>query len=124
MLKDSYLRLANFTAGQGSYHGKKSFDIFTHERSSVTTPFWADVLFAVRYYPHTDSKINMFRKTTKSISFPRPKHLLQAQAGGKNGGGTGKAWRWVAAAALLAFVARNASWLIDLIPRYKLVKVQ
>lgn len=27
-------------SGTGSYHGKKSFDTFTHERSSMTTPFW------------------------------------------------------------------------------------
>ena len=27
-------------SGMGSYHGKKSFDTFTHERSSMTTPFW------------------------------------------------------------------------------------
>lgn len=27
-------------SGMGSYHGKKSFDTFTHERSSLTTPFW------------------------------------------------------------------------------------
>jgi len=27
-------------SGVGSYHGKRSFDVFTHERSGVTTPFW------------------------------------------------------------------------------------
>jgi acyl-CoA reductase-like NAD-dependent aldehyde dehydrogenase len=27
-------------SGMGSYHGKKSFDTFTHERSSLTAPFW------------------------------------------------------------------------------------
>lgn len=27
-------------SGQGSYHGKRSFDVFTHERSSLSNPFW------------------------------------------------------------------------------------
>lgn len=27
-------------SGMGSYHGKKSFDTFTHERASLTVPFW------------------------------------------------------------------------------------
>lgn len=27
-------------SGMGSYHGRKSFDTFTHERASLKTPFW------------------------------------------------------------------------------------
>lgn len=26
--------------GQGSYHGKRSFDVFTHERAFLHIPFW------------------------------------------------------------------------------------
>jgi len=59
-------------SGQGNYHGKKSFDMFTHERSSLTNPFWADFLFNIRYYPYTDGKMSLYRKTIKSINFPRP----------------------------------------------------
>lgn len=27
-------------SGQGNYHGKRSFDVFTHERSSLSSPYW------------------------------------------------------------------------------------
>ena len=28
-------------SGQGNYHGKRSFDVFTHERSSLSSPYWS-----------------------------------------------------------------------------------
>ena len=37
-------------SGMSSYHGKESFDVFSHRRSVVTTPTWLDVPF--RYMPY------------------------------------------------------------------------
>ncbi len=37
-------------SGMGSYHGKLSFDAFSHRRSVVTTPIWVDIPF--RYMPY------------------------------------------------------------------------
>ena len=37
-------------SGMSSYHGKESFDVFSHYRSVVTTPTWLDVPF--RYMPY------------------------------------------------------------------------
>ena len=37
-------------SGMGSYHGKLSFDAFSHKRSVVTTPTWLDLPF--RYMPY------------------------------------------------------------------------
>lgn len=37
-------------SGMGSYHGKLSFDAFSHRRSVVTTPTWIDIPF--RYMPY------------------------------------------------------------------------
>ncbi len=37
-------------SGMSSYHGKKSFDAFTHYRSVVSTPAWPDLPF--RYMPY------------------------------------------------------------------------
>ena len=37
-------------SGMGSYHGKLSFDAFTHYRSVITTPTWIDLPF--RYMPY------------------------------------------------------------------------
>jgi aldehyde dehydrogenase (NAD+) len=37
-------------SGMSSYHGKASFDVFSHYRAVVTTPTWVDVPF--RYMPY------------------------------------------------------------------------
>ena len=37
-------------SGMGSYHGRCSFDVFSHRRSVVTTPTWIDLPF--RYMPY------------------------------------------------------------------------
>ena len=37
-------------SGMSSYHGKESFDVFSHRRAVVTTPTWLDVPF--RYMPY------------------------------------------------------------------------
>ncbi|KAI1341373.1 aldehyde dehydrogenase [Xylariaceae sp. FL0016] len=47
-------------SGQGAYHGKASFDCFTHRRTVVQTPGWMDKLMRVRYLPHSPSDFKMF----------------------------------------------------------------
>ena len=37
-------------SGMGRYHGKLSFDAFTHQRSIVKAPTWIDL--PVRYMPY------------------------------------------------------------------------
>ena len=37
-------------SGMSSYHGRESFDVFSHRRAVVTTPTWIDVPF--RYMPY------------------------------------------------------------------------
>ena len=37
-------------SGMSSYHGKNSFDVFSHQRAVVTTPTWLDLPF--RYMPY------------------------------------------------------------------------
>ena len=37
-------------SGMGHYHGRLSFDAFSHKRSVVTTPTWLDLPF--RYMPY------------------------------------------------------------------------
>lgn len=46
-------------SGLGSYHGKYSFNTFSHQKSVVKRSFWLDV--AVRYPPYLDH-IKIFRK--------------------------------------------------------------
>lgn len=46
-------------SGMGSYHGKKSFDTFTHYRSVLKKGFWLDI--PVRYRPYTKVKDRLIR---------------------------------------------------------------
>lgn len=46
-------------SGMGSYHGKKSFDTFTHYRSIVKKSNWIDLPF--RYHPYTKTKDKIIR---------------------------------------------------------------
>ncbi|KAI8948414.1 Aldehyde/histidinol dehydrogenase [Xylaria longipes] len=47
-------------SGTGSYHGRASFDCFTHRRTVTTTPNWMDKLLRVRYAPHSPSELRQF----------------------------------------------------------------
>ncbi len=50
-------------SGMGSYHGKLSFDTFTHYRSIVNKACWIDL--PIRYRPYTKSKSKLLRKFLK-----------------------------------------------------------
>ena len=46
-------------SGMGSYHGKNSFDTFTHYKSVLSKATWLDV--PIRYAPYTASKLKWLR---------------------------------------------------------------
>jgi len=46
-------------SGMGSYHGKKSFLTFSHERPVVDKGTWLDIEF--RYPPYTATKLNRLK---------------------------------------------------------------
>ena len=46
-------------SGMGAYHGKKSFEPFTHFRSVVWKSTWMDL--PMRYHPYTDKKDKLVR---------------------------------------------------------------
>lgn len=50
-------------SGMGSYHGKLSFDTFTHYRSIVRKSTWIDL--PMRYHPYTEKKFKMIRSLMK-----------------------------------------------------------
>ena len=50
-------------SGMGSYHGKKSFETFSHTRSIVKKATWIDL--PLRYYPYTPLKDKMIRLFVK-----------------------------------------------------------
>lgn len=50
-------------SGFGSYHGKSSFDCFSHKKSVMKKPFWPD--FPIRYAPYDDMKLGLVKKVLK-----------------------------------------------------------
>ena len=46
-------------SGMGSYHGKYSFDTFTHEKSIVKKYNWIDL--PIRYMPYNDLKMKLLK---------------------------------------------------------------
>ena len=46
-------------SGMGSYHGKKSFETFSHEKSIVKKHTWMDL--PVRYAPYTEMQEKLLR---------------------------------------------------------------
>ena len=46
-------------SGMGSYHGKKSFETFSHEKSIVKKHTWMDL--PVRYAPYTELQDKLLR---------------------------------------------------------------
>lgn len=46
-------------SGMGNYHGKFSFDTFSHKKAVMKTPTWLDL--AIKYPPYT-GKLNLFKK--------------------------------------------------------------
>lgn len=55
-------------SGLGSYHGKKSFEAFTHERSVMIKQQKMDGLLASRYPPYNAKKAGIIRSMTMSTS--------------------------------------------------------
>jgi len=50
-------------SGIGSYHGKKSFETFTHCRSVLQKPFACD--WKLRYHPYSEKKLRTMRRFMK-----------------------------------------------------------
>jgi len=50
-------------SGMGSYHGKASFDTFTHQRSILRKANWLDL--PMRYHPYTPARLGIIKKFLK-----------------------------------------------------------
>ncbi|KAK4055969.1 Hexadecenal dehydrogenase [Microbotryomycetes sp. JL221] len=62
-------------SGVGNYHGKYSFDVFSHQRASAAVPTWADFLLASRYPPYTAGKLRMLMLMTGETIRKEPSSL-------------------------------------------------
>ena len=50
-------------SGMGCYHGKQSFETFSHTRSILKKANWLDL--PMRYHPYTDGKLRLIKKFMK-----------------------------------------------------------
>lgn len=70
-INDTIIHLANprlpfggvGNSGMGSYHGKKSFETFTHYRSVLKQSTKLDI--PIRYMPYTDKKLEIIKKVLR-----------------------------------------------------------
>lgn len=53
-------------SGLGNYHGKYSFDTFSHPRSVVFSPMWIEPVLAIRNPPYTQKKTSQLEKFAKT----------------------------------------------------------
>ncbi|BGP39510.1 Hexadecenal dehydrogenase [Rhodotorula kratochvilovae] len=51
-------------AGYGNYHGRRTFDTFSHERAFASIPTWMDSILALRYPPYTPKKLKFLLLAT------------------------------------------------------------
>ncbi|KAI0472903.1 aldehyde dehydrogenase [Xylariaceae sp. FL0804] len=109
-------------SGTGAYHGKASFDTFTHLRTVAQTPGWMDKLLRVRYLPHLPSELRFYLRMNNSRpDFDREGRTLRGPAyylwlvlglGGPSAKGALLRWALVLAAgyaALLQYYPKHAS---------------
>jgi aldehyde dehydrogenase (NAD+) len=52
-------------SGLGNYHGKYSFDTFSHPRSVVFSPLWAEPVLSIRNPPYTKKKTSSLESLVK-----------------------------------------------------------
>ncbi|OAL63160.1 aldehyde dehydrogenase [Trichophyton rubrum] len=58
-------------SGTGCYHGRSSFDAFTHQRSITSTPGWVERILSIRYPPYI-GKLGKYKAASlKSPNFNR-----------------------------------------------------
>ena len=50
-------------SGMGGYHGKASFDTFSHTKSILKKGHWPDL--TIRYHPYTAGKEKLVRRVLK-----------------------------------------------------------
>jgi len=60
-------------SGTGAYHGKHTFDVFSHKKSVMIKSLGLEIANNIRYPPYDDTKLGIITKlTTQSIVRPFP----------------------------------------------------
>lgn len=98
-------------SGTGAYHGRASFDAFTHNRTVAATPGWMDRFLRVRYMPYDWREMRILTLTAPNPNFNRDGQVVRGlgywlrlllSLGSRNGRGV--FLRWLGCAAILMAV--------------------
>jgi len=54
-------------SGYGMHTGKYSFDMFTHQRTSMDSPGWVDYILGFRFPPYNTQKIDATKRLMRSL---------------------------------------------------------
>jgi len=86
-------------SGMGAYHGKSSFEVFSHKKSTLIRSMGLEAMNSVRYPPYTDGKVGLLKK----VAFKSPTSSAMK---------FGKRALYVAVAALIVYQAysRYYAW--------------
>lgn len=63
-------------SGTGSYHGRKSFETFSHQKSVLERPTWVDP--SIRYPPYSTTKAALFKGLNQPMSLKRVAGFLRS----------------------------------------------
>lgn len=92
-------------SGHGSYHGKRTFDLFTYERAILRSKTWLEFLFTMRYPPYSEKKLNKLSKVVRQpIDFDKPGHESILTALGQY---TRKGVKLTALVGVVAYIAKR-----------------
>ncbi|KAK2827847.1 hypothetical protein FQN49_007281 [Arthroderma sp. PD_2] len=97
-------------SGSGAYHGRSSFEAFTHSRSITTTPGWVERVLSIRYPPYI-GKLNKYKAASlQTPNFNRAGQRTYGLFGWLTwiitlGGGANKSGATRAAAAVIVAIA-------------------
>ncbi|KAF9912220.1 hypothetical protein BX616_010380 [Lobosporangium transversale] len=89
-------------SGMGSYHGRESFNTFTHTRSVMVKSLCpvSEIFSRGRYPPFSDSKIAVMRAIVESVP-PFKQGFIR------------KYFKWIVAAALFGIIVRRPSYVLQ-----------
>ncbi|ODQ64555.1 aldehyde dehydrogenase [Nadsonia fulvescens var. elongata DSM 6958] len=67
-------------SGSGSYHGKYSFDCFSHSRTVVKQSIWIEFLLKARYAPYTKKNLSLIKfANSEKEWFGREGHIREGR---------------------------------------------
>ncbi|KAG9313353.1 Aldehyde/histidinol dehydrogenase [Chiua virens] len=92
-------------SGSGSHTRKFTFDMFTHQRSSIDSPSWVDMILGSRYPPYNEKKESWLKSALGVRLPPRPLPPPGSEGENKAMEANSKTQNWIFLTGVLILVA-------------------